>query len=226
VFSETAELYDLVYSWKDYTVEVERLRGLVGRQGGTLLDVACGTGRHLELLAPHYRVEGIDLDPAMVELARGRGLPARQGDLLTLELGRRFDVVTCLFSSIGYVPDLRRAVAALAAHVAPGGVVAVEPWLAPAQVQAGHVGLVSGETESVKVARLSALHVEGRECVLEFQYLVGRSGAIEHRTERHRTWLWDLDEYAAAFAAAGLAAAYDEEGLMGRGLWLGNAPAS
>src|SRR6266498_410808 len=190
MFTETAELYDLVYSWKDYPAEAARLRGLVGREGGTLLDVACGTGRHLELLAPHYRAEGVDLDPRMVELSRARGLTAQQGDLLTLDLGRRFDVVTCLFSSIAYVQDLAGAVARLAAHVAAGGVLAVEPWLAPEQIRLGHVGVVTGESESVKVARMTALHVHGRECVLEFQYLIGRGGAVEHRLERHRTWLW------------------------------------
>src|SRR5215472_13474172 len=150
MFTESADLYDLVYSFKNYAEEVVRLRGMVGREGGTLLDVACGTGRHLALLAEHYRVEGVDLDPAMVELARARGLTAAVGDLLTLDLGRRFDVVTCLFSSIGYVPDLARAVGRLAAHVAPGGVVVVEPWLAPEDIRPARVGLVTAEADDVK----------------------------------------------------------------------------
>jgi SAM-dependent methyltransferase len=220
VFTETADLYDLVYSFKDYPAEVERLRGMVGREGGTLLDVACGTGHHLALLAEHYRVEGVDLDAAMVAQTRARGLTAHAGDLLTLDLGRRFDVVTCLFSSIAYVPDLAGAVTRLAAHVAPGGVLVVEPWLAPEQVRTDLVGMVTAESDSIKVARMTALHVDGRECVLEFQYLIGRDGAVEHRAEEHRTWLWTRDEYAAAFAGAGLDAVHDEEGLMGRGLWL------
>jgi SAM-dependent methyltransferase len=224
VFTETADLYDLVYSWKDYAGEVDRLRGLAGREGGTLLDVACGTGHHLELLAPHYRVEGVDLDPAMVELTRARGLTARQGDMLTLDLGRRFDVVTCLFSSIGYVRDLGRAVTRLAAHVAPGGVLVVEPWLTPEAVRLGLLPhLLSAESDTVRVARMSTVHVDGRLSVLEFHYLIGRVGSVEHRTERHEAWLWTRDEYAAAFAVAGLGAVYDEEGLMGRGLWLGTA---
>ena len=224
MFTETADLYDLVYSFKDYPAEVARLRGMVGREGGTLLDVACGTGHHLALLAEHYRVEGVDLDPAMVELSRARGVPAAVGDLLTLDLGRRFDVVTCLFSSIGYVPDLARAVERLAAHAAPGGVVVVEPWLAPEQIRRGHVGLLTAEADDLKVARMTAVHVDGRECLLEFQYLIGRAGTVEHRTERHRTWLWTPDEYADAFAAAGLEPVHDEEGLMGRGLWLAAVP--
>jgi SAM-dependent methyltransferase len=220
VFSDTADLYDLIYSWKDYAAEVERLRTLVGREGGALLDVGCGTGKHLELLAPHYRAEGVDLDPAMVELARARGLRAEVADMAALDLGRRFDVVACLFSSIGYVPDLQGAVASLARHVAPGGVLVVEPWLSPEQILPDHIGLTSAESESAAVARMNTTRVEGSSSVLEFHYLIGRAGTIEHRTETHRLWLWTRDEYGAAFAAAGLDAAYDDEGLMGRGLWL------
>lgn len=227
MFTETAEFYDLAYSWKDYAAEVARLRELIGREGGTLLDVACGTGAHLELLAPHYRAEGVDLDPGMVELTRSRGLTAAQADLATLDLGgRRFDVVTCLFSSIGYVPDMAGAVARLAAHVAPAGVLVVEPWLSPDQIGAPRISLHTGESESTTLARMGRLHVDGRRCAIEFQYLVGRAGVIEHFDERHHTWLWTVDEYAAAFAAAGLDATHDEQGLMGRGLWLATRPAA
>jgi SAM-dependent methyltransferase len=224
VLTETADLYDLVYSFKDYPAEVARLRSMMGREGGTLLDVACGTGRHLALLAEHYRAEGVDLDPAMVELARARGVPAAVGNLLTLDLGRRFDVVTCLFSSIGYVADLARAVERLAVHTAHGGVVVVEPWLAPEQILPGHVGLLTAQADDLEVARMTALHVDGRECLMEFQYLIGQAGTVEHRVEQHRTWLWTPGEYADAFAAAGLQAVHDEDGLMGRGLWLAEVP--
>ena len=48
MFTNTADVYDLVYAWKDYAGEASRLCDLIGRPGGTLLDVACGTGKHLE----------------------------------------------------------------------------------------------------------------------------------------------------------------------------------
>jgi len=46
-------------------------------------------------------------------------------------LPRRYDAVLCLFSSIGYLRTLDRVEAALACfqeHLAPGGVLIVEPW--------------------------------------------------------------------------------------------------
>jgi len=157
----------------------------------------------------------------MAQIARARGFTVHQGDLTTFDLGRRFDAVTCLFSSIGYSDDLDTAVANLGRHVAPAGVLVVEPWLSPEMIVHGRVGMHTADTERVKVARMNSIDVDGRASVLNFHYLVGREGAVEHLTERHVLWLWTRDEYEAAFARAGLQAGYDEYGLMGRGLWLG-----
>ena len=121
MFTDTAEFYDLFYEEKDYAGEVRRLREIVeARAPGarTLLDVACGTGMHLAELRAQYRVEGVDLDEGLLAVAAKRlpDVPMHAGDMRAFDLGRRFDVVTCLFSSIGYVrttDGLRSAVAAV-----------------------------------------------------------------------------------------------------------------
>ena len=62
MFTETAELYDLFFEWKDYAGEAEKLHELIQSRSpgaGSLLDVACGTGRHLEHLRAWYEVEGV-----------------------------------------------------------------------------------------------------------------------------------------------------------------------
>ena len=67
------------------------------------------------------------------------------------ERGRRFDVVLCLFSSIGYARDeerLRAAVAAMASHLEPVGLLVVEPWLAPEAWREGHVAMLSSTSRS------------------------------------------------------------------------------
>jgi len=219
LFTRSARFYDLVYSWKDYPAEVAKLRERVGREGGSLLDVACGTGKHLELLTAHYRCEGVDLDPEMVRIARSRGLTAHQGDMVRLDLGRSFDVVTCLFSSIGYVADLQAAVDSMARHLSPGGVLVVEPWLTPEATVDGHLSLLCAEDEAVKIARMSRLEKRGAQALLTFHYLVGERDGVDHFTELHETWLRTPQENRAAFEAAGLETSYDEQGLMGRGLW-------
>src|SRR5919198_4612710 len=143
MFSRSARIYDAVYSWKDYPREAELVHELVqARKPGaeTLLDVACGTGAHLAELRRRYRCEGLDRNADLLAVARERlpDLPLHEGDMRDFDLGRRFDAVTCLFSSIGYlmtVEALEAAVATMAGHLEPGGGLLVEPWLSPRAVK-------------------------------------------------------------------------------------------
>ena len=229
MFSKSAALYDALYSWKDYTAEVARLKEIISHRApdaSTLLDVACGTGVHVELLSGSYLVEGVDLEPEMLDVARTRtpGVVLHRADMRTFDLGKQFDVVVCLFSSIGYMEtpqDLHLAVANMARHLAPGGLLIVEPWLSPGQFDPNHLPkplVASGD--GFNVVRMNDSRVEGRLSIMNFQYLLGTTGKVEHFTETHSLALYTPDEYRAAFSAAGLIAELDEQGLMGRGLWL------
>jgi SAM-dependent methyltransferase len=233
VFTRSEEFYDAVYSWKDYDAESERLHALIEERvpgAKTLLDVACGTGTHLARLAQWYEVEGVDLDPEMIALARRKvpDVPLHTGDMLSLDVGRRFDAVTCLFSSIGYagtVERVRQAVAAMASHLEPGGVLIVEPWFTPETWQSGRPHLLAIDEPDLKIARVNLAEQEGRLSILNFTYVVGTPEGVEVFTERHEAVLVTDDEYREAFAAAGLEVERDEQGLMGRGLWIGRRPA-
>ena len=228
MFRKSARYYDAIYSWKDYVGEAGRLDGLILERNPaarTLLDVACGTGRHLELLKDRYEVEGLDLDPDLLAIARERlpGVPLHEGDMTSFDLGRRFDVVTCLFSSIGYArtdDGLRSAVAAMARHLAPGGLLIVEPWILPEQWTPGHVGAVFVDEEDVKIARINTSDRLEDPMTLTFHYLVGTSDEVRHFTEDHVMGMFSDERYLAAFRAAGLEPEHDPEGLMGRGLYL------
>jgi SAM-dependent methyltransferase len=233
LFSRSEHLYDAVYStFKDYGAEAERLHALIqDRSPGarTLLDVACGTGAHLARLAHWYDVEGVDLDPKMLEVAREKvpDVPLHVGDMTALDLGRRFDAVTCLFSSIGYAGSLERvhdAVAAMASHVEPGGVLVLEPWLSPDAWDPGRPHMITVDEPDLKIARLSATGRKGRISTLEFTYVVGTRDGVEVMKEHHEAVLLTADEYRGALEAAGLLAEHEPEGLMGRGLWIGLHP--
>jgi len=146
MFTKSVAWYDAVYNWKNYEREAQRLRLLMDQHAQstitTLLDVACGTGQHITHLKPHYTVEGLDLDPEMLSLARRRhpDVAFHQGDMRTFDLGRRFDAVICLFSSIAYcrsTTELAQTVGCMAKHANPSGLVIVEPFFAPRAVRAG-----------------------------------------------------------------------------------------
>ena len=235
MFTETAELYDAFYEWKGYLAEAEKLHELVEARAlgaRTLLDVACGTGRHLEHLRAWYDVEGVDLDDALLVVARRRlpGVRLEVADMRELDLGRRFDVVTCLFSSIGYVKSseaLRSSVAAMARHLAPGGLLVVEPWLTPSTFDPNFPSrAVLVETPELVGVRMNDSRVQGGMSVMDFHCLIARPGQpVEHLVETHTLGLFTDDEYRAAFAGAALGVEHDADGLMGRGLWIGRRSA-
>ena len=230
MFSRSAHLYDKVYSFKDYAAESERLRRIIEARAPdarTLLDVACGTGMHLAELRRWYEVEGLDVDPELLAFARDRlpGVPLHEGDMASFDLGRDFDVVTCLFSSIAYVrteEGLRAATAALARHVAPRGLLVIEPWITPDAWIPDHVGAAFVDEPELKVARINAgVEPKGDRLVLDMHYLVGTPAGVEHFIERHEVGMFTSDQYLEAVREAGLDAEWDDEGLMGRGLVLG-----
>jgi SAM-dependent methyltransferase len=237
MYIRLAELYDVIYAKKDYAAEARTLHGVIERcartprrDRRTLLDVACGTGVHLSHFRAWYDVEGVELSPWMINVARRRlpDVPLHQYDMRHFDLGRRFDAVTCLFSAIGYmrsVSELRRAIATMARHVLPDGLVIVEPWITPDRFIDGHVHADVAEGNGLKIARVGVSRRDGDVSVLDMHHMVGSENGVERFFERHEVRLFTHEQYLSAFTAAGLVAVFDAEGLTGRGLYVGIASA-
>jgi SAM-dependent methyltransferase len=236
MFNRTAELYDAFYREKDYRAEACYVADVIrarAPRAATLLDIACGTGEHARFLAVDhaFSVDGTDIEPGLLEIATTK-LPVATfhvADMVDFELGRRYDAVVCLFSSIGYVRTeqaLRRALEAMARHLVPGGVLVVEPWFEPGTMTHGLVTLLSSELpDGTKACRMSHTTVEGRLSRLRFEYLIGDADGLKRETEVHELGLFSRDEMTAALDEAGLRdIAYDEPGPSGRGLYLAMRP--
>lgn len=226
---EAGPLYDLVYGAKDYEGEVALLQAHVGRLrpgAATWLDVACGTGRHLELLQQTYEVEGTDLDAAQLRIARSRlpGVRLTRADMRELRLTRTFDVVSCLFSAVGMMTtlgDLRRAVRKMAEHVAPGGLLIFEPWIRPEDWRDGNISVDTARSSGVAVARICVSSRRGRVSRLDFAFVHATSKRTVTWRERMQLRLSTVDELVDAVERAGLQPSFDEPGLTGRGLLFG-----
>jgi SAM-dependent methyltransferase len=232
MFTQSAEFYDAIYHFKDYRAEAERLHALIQthirRPARTLLDVACGTGRHLTYLRDHYAVEGLDFNRRLLTIASGRhpGVAFHRGDMTGFNLHRRFDVVVCLFAAIAYTKSshkLAKALRCLRRHAHPGGLVAVEPFIQPEQFEPAHVSAIFVDRPDLKVARVHVAWARRGIAVLPFHYLVATPRGVRHFTERHELALFTHEQYLKAFHGAGLETAYDEQGL-GRGLYIGIVP--
>lgn len=100
---------------------------ICGYEPQSVLDAGCGTGRvAIELAARGIDVVGVDLDPPMLAEARAKApqLAWVEGDLATVDLGRRFDIVAMPGNVMIFVRrgTERAVVANMARHVADGGV--------------------------------------------------------------------------------------------------------
>jgi SAM-dependent methyltransferase len=211
-------------------VEAQKICTLVEKykksSGNTLLEVACGTGMHASHLSKTYQIEGLDLDPEMLAVARQNhpDILFHQADMIDFDLKRQFDVITCLFSSIGYVkttPRLNQAIQTMTRHLASGGVLLVEPWFTPEQWHPGKISGMLVEEPDLRIARMNISEVDGTLSFFDFHYLVGTPEGINYFTERHELGLFTNEEYLEAFRLAGLEVLHDPEGIYGRGLYIG-----
>lgn len=232
MYGDRAELYDLIYHGKDYDAEVDRLAGILAdagiEPGARILDAACGTGEHLRRLAGRYDLTGLDRSGDMLAIARRKApdIPLLEADLVDFRVDAPFDAVLCLFSSIGYLlgeERLRAAAACFARATRPGGLLVIEPWIAPGDFRSGQVFLQTHDSDDVKVARAAHSVAEGERSLIRFEWLVARSGqGLEHFGEEHECWLCPRETMRAVFEEEGFRTRFEEEGLMpGRGLLLG-----
>ena len=215
MFERSAHVYDLLYSFKDYEAEARDLVSLIRARNpgaGSLLDVACGTGKHLELLRSEFPdVAGVDLNAELLAIAHERlpDVPFTEADMRTFDLGRTFDAVTCLFSSVGYLrdeADLAEAVARMAAHLEPGGALIVDGWVRlDAWWPGTNVNALAETADGVAAARVARTWREGDRSVLDLRYLIATAdNGFEQEQERHELTLFTDEAYRAAFEAASL----------------------
>lgn len=228
MYRELAGMYDRVYGSKNYESESAHVKEIITEHAPdakTLLDVACGTGGHLEHLQHRFDCEGLDLSEEMVLVAKEKlpDMALHVADMTSFDLGKRFDAVVCLFSAVGHlltVERLNAAITNMAAHMAPNGVLVIEPWIDPTEWIAGHVSLDTFEDDEVKVARLSVAEpIERGRVVMEF--LVGTKAGVTRLRDEHEMGWFTRSEYEHAFAQAGLSVRFEQPGLGGRGLYIG-----
>jgi SAM-dependent methyltransferase len=217
MFRHSAHVYDLLYAaaGKDYAAEAAALHALIQERvpGATsLLDVACGTGGHLVHLRQWYDVVGVDIEAGMLDEARRR-LPEVtlvEDDMRLFHLDRTFDVVTCLFSSIGYMSseqDLDDAGSTMVSHLRPGGVFVMDGWVRPDDwMDDAPVHLQHASDGSLTVARMSRSRRQGKKTFLDMHHVIGSRRGIDYVVEVHELTLFEDMQYRGAMQRAGLTA--------------------
>jgi SAM-dependent methyltransferase len=171
---------------------------------GEILDAACGTGRVLvPLVEAGHRVTGVDSSQAMLRLARSKLTAVRlsrkarliEADLRTFELGREFGLALVALGSFHHLlttGDQRAALASLAAHLRPGGLLVLDlvnpapDWLSAAdgvlvhQMTASFPDAGGPERLTKLVARQSRLETQSDHQLLMYDR-IGPDGTLTRR---------------------------------------------
>lgn len=235
MFSKSFDYYDkIVKEFKDYKKECADIHERIQNElpgAKTILDVACGTGEHALILQEvyGYEVDGIDLEEGFVKHAKEK-CPRGDfsvADMTEFELGKQYDVVTCLFSAIGYAGSLEQTKCAIACfknHLRQKGVMMVEPWIDPDKFEHGQTFLRTVDKEGFKAARIGRSEVFGKTSRVTFEYLVAVEDEIIRETEVHELCLLTYEELLDCFHANELETDFDAVGLMNRGLVIARNP--
>jgi len=108
-YEKTYKLYDLMYQEKDYEKEVDFIKKIIKKnflnRSISILDMACGTGNHLNLLSKEYSdLTGVDSNLELLKIAKYKVKVANfiQDCMQNYSSINRYDLILCLFSSIHY----------------------------------------------------------------------------------------------------------------------------
>jgi ubiquinone/menaquinone biosynthesis C-methylase UbiE len=230
MFTASSDIYDLVYSFKDYKKETEEIIAIIKAKRPdckTILDIACGTAEHHKYLKGNFEIDGIDINEKFIEIARLKNLNGSYsvGDMTKFNLDKKYDVVICLFSSIGYLRTFDSIVSALKCfnqHLNPNGLVIVEPWFTEENSLANRIDMTTYDKEDIKICRIAHSYPENEFSILNFHYLFGTiDQGVRHFEERHEVRRTSMKEMFEAFKEVNFDVTFDEKGLTGRGMYYG-----
>ena len=213
-FAEIASYYDELYvKSEEYKAEAEKTLELIEKYrlspGNDLLDLACGTGGHIPYWLSSYTVTGLDLNPEMLAVAREKfpDIEFHLGDMADFAIDKEFDVLVCLWGSIGFMrtpENLNKALASFSAHLKPGGVLLLTPWSNREELEPGIV-VASVKHPGVRLARMENVRLKAPGLVeVDFHHLIGRDGKVTYHHQSMEIGLFSRQQYLDAIAGAGL----------------------
>ena len=173
-----------------------------------MLDVGCGTGEHLKYFSLGFNCTGLDINRRMIETAKNKVPEAKfkEANMIGFRLRSRFDVIVCLFGSVGYVQSFNNLVKALDnfyRHLNDTGLVILEPWVFKKDFKKAHISLDTYEDDKLKFVRMARSRISRSTWLIHMHYLVGKKGEIKHFSEVHKMLALDYQDYVKAFDQAG-----------------------
>ena len=134
--------YNLLYKDKDYLMEYAYIKKLIdkyGTNGKNILDIGCGTGKHLFHFKKNgFVVSGIDASKNMITEAKNylqQNINLLFCNASEFKFNKRFDTIISLFHVMNYLTEndeLERVFQNISKHLKRNGLFIFDFWYGPA----------------------------------------------------------------------------------------------
>jgi len=202
----------------DYAEWCERVTRLVRqharRETRTLLNMGCGGGKNAYNLKRNFAVTGIDISPAMLDLARSLNPDCTFliADMRDCDLAQSFDAVL-IDDSVSYMvnrAELRAVFTMAYRHLHPGGVMVVSPDETTETFQQNGTRVSYAEAK-IRPANLDVVFIENNydpdpeDDVYDglILYLIREDGKLRIEADRHTLGLFPLNVWRATLREVG-----------------------
>ena len=191
LYNQLSEYTDASYRrTKNYQREVDFILRRFGNVPGRriLIDVACGSGGHAELLSKAgFEVYAVDLNTSMLRLLK-KNLPDAKvfkQDMKQLHVPVQADVLLCMYNSINYNyshAELSNTLQRFYDNLKPGGVVIFDTAFMRHTWTPGPFSVETTTTPEFEAARVNKSYRKGSFGLVDIVYIIfekGRKKVVE-----------------------------------------------
>jgi SAM-dependent methyltransferase len=216
-----AKYYDLLYRDKDYKGEIDYIDALIKKSSAnqikSILDIGCGTGRHLKYLKElGYGVAGIDLSPEMIESAKiniGMNEMLCCAGAADFKIDKKFDAAISLFHVMSYQAtneEIEKTLTNINEHLIEGGLFIFDFWYGPAVLSELPASRTKQfESNELAITRQSASTMDYEQNCVNVNFEVNIrdkiSGKSHHVTELHKMRYFFIPELKYFLSKCGFA---------------------
>lgn len=203
LYSKYAKYYDKIYASKDYKAETEFINWAIDKHkksiGKSLLDVACGTGNHIQYLKNKYKITGLDINFEMLKLAKKKisNVKFLKGDMKTLDIKNEFDIILCMFAAIAYnltYEELESTLKRFYKHLTNGGMILFDLHIHEDYFLGDQVWVNTVVEPDLKIARISQSPQKKPILDLDLVFLIKENGIVDFDIDQHQIGLFNVEK--------------------------------
>lgn len=185
IFENYAKYYDLIYSDKNYQSEADYickilLENLKEKNLNSILDVGCGSGKHLNYISKSLKCNAVGIDPSeeMIKIAKenfeGKSISFHTKSGQDFHFDINFDVILSLFHVFSYQinkSDLVKYLNNIEKHLSKRGLFIFDFWFKNAvEEQIPELRVKKFENEEFDIIRIATPECHFNKQIVKVNY--------------------------------------------------------